>query len=117
MNPVKLNKQYKKAISDYIKAFEKMHDVEVERVDDSNFMFGDIAITFTELKYSVDKQIKLDFNLNYFDYCLGYYDLNPVNFPNYCTMRTEFIYKAGLGFKEHNFIIELLTNRIKSLLG
>lgn len=117
MNPIKLNKAYKKAISDYIKAFEEMHDVEIEQVDDHNLMFGDVALTFDELKHSVDNNLSLSYNLNYFDYCLSYYDLSPINFENYCIIRTEFIYKSGIGFKEHNFIIDLLKMRIESLLN
>lgn len=116
MNAIKLNKAYKKAITDYFKAFEQMHDVKIEMVDDHNFQFGDIPLTFEELKHSVDNNLELNYTLNYFDYCLNYYDLSPIDFPNYCIMREGFMLISGFNFKEYNFIIDLLKLRIKSLL-
>ena len=105
----KLEKQYNKAISDYIKAFEQMYDVEVDEIGERGGVveFSDIYLNFEDLKRCVDQNLKFDYPYHYF-YFIFETKLVKLNFKTYVKVRKDFEFTAGFGYDEKDFEIYLL---------
>ena len=111
----KLKENYEKAVTDYIKEFEKVYEVDFDFwVGDEVggvANIGDETYNFSDLKYMIDNSIKYDFLVDWYYFVLEYNEKCYYNLDAYCRLRRDAENKEH--FSLDKFEKDLLYMRIK----
>ena len=112
IKPTTLQNNYNKAINAYIKIFEEVHDILFEGWVGNDIgtvaLFADYYIDFSDIKYSIDNNVRFDILIEWYDFTLRHHPKHQINLNAYFKLRRDEERKGNFDLKKfEKYLIDL----------
>jgi hypothetical protein len=112
---MELKEKYDNVFMEYIKAFEKLTELEFDyHMDNSMCIFGDYCTGFDDIKYIVDNKLSSEFFFLWYSFTMQYSEYFEVNLKTFISLYKDFRNEIQhIDNEHHQLTVWLLCWKIK----